>query len=109
MFEKLEKVKPLKNRVLIKLYPIPKEVSVNGIIRPIDVSIQKRYRAAEVLGVGDGVVGIEKGMKVIIDRQFGARLHDPGMFDPEYRIMAPGQIEGILDDDVDPTDFWLNS
>lgn len=109
MFNKLENIKPLRNRILIRLYPIPKEISVNGVIRPVDASIQKRYRAADVLGVGDGVIGIEKGMKVVIDRQFGARLHNPGMFDPEYRIMAPDQIEGVLDDDVDPVDFWINS
>ncbi len=101
-------VRPIGKRVLVKLFALPKEVNVNGIIRPVDISLEKKFRIGRVMAVGKDVVGLSDGDKILMSRQFGLKINNVGPFEDDYRIVSSDQIEGIVDESVDSDDFWLN-
>lgn len=108
MYSQLENIKPLRNRVLIKLFALPKEVKVNGIVRLIDVSIEKKFRLGRVLAIGDDVMCLNRCDKILVNRQFGLKINNAKYDEDDFRIVSCDQIEGTVDESLDSDEFWLN-
>lgn len=103
-----ENVRPVGKRVLVKLFALPKEVKVNGIIIPVELALEKKFRIGRVLSVGSDVIGLNDGDKILMSRQFGLRINKAGPFEDDYRIVSCDQIEGTVSEDLDSDEFWLN-
>lgn len=106
--EKAKRIKPLRNRILVKLCSIPREAKVNGIVQPNRFAHKKKLRFARVISVHKDVALIESGMLVVINRMYGGKITKGFPGEGDFRIVSPDQIEGIIEDkDFDPVKYWF--